>query len=148
LWEVEFVSICLNAYVLSGYPPMLGVQADGLFSFWLSGRATIVMICRNLYRGRNLSFAELLKKGKRGGKWFMSFTKERLIEEQEKKRICPECNQETLWVEWETSYGKCNNSDCQWEGKVEDCENGYGNVLLIDDEEIICSDCMERTMSE
>jgi hypothetical protein len=32
LWEVEFVSICLNAYVLSGYPPMLGVQAGFLFS--------------------------------------------------------------------------------------------------------------------
>jgi hypothetical protein len=27
LWEVEIVSVCLNAYVLSGYSPMLGVQA-------------------------------------------------------------------------------------------------------------------------
>jgi len=31
LWEVEIISNYLNAYILSGYSPILGVQAD---VFW------------------------------------------------------------------------------------------------------------------
>jgi hypothetical protein len=39
LWEFEIVRICLNAYVLSGYSPMLGVQAGvNVMTIWQAAK--------------------------------------------------------------------------------------------------------------
>lgn len=67
------------------------------------------------------------------------------MEFEDNKKYCPNCGEESLGIE--DGFGKCENKECDFGGKVKECENYCGNVMDEDDEEFICAECFNRTVN-